>query len=271
MEPETEGRLVSDRKVISHRTYKRVGLTFVGLCFLVGALYTGYMYYAAPILIQEQAEQFLVQLTNEMEKSLSIVEYSIVPRATSTLVIPAPADIQVEQLQSDYTTARAGLEINKDAKVPSIYDLPVGDITYLEYLSNAPLEIQTPLYQMHHELRGVTKHFNRQYSQQSVAARIGKPEEVAYESMAMDAEGKLSFYPSRNVVEARFISEMLARQFPSMAVYVREYANSFINDGIAYGHYTAAEAAVAIQLADDYLAQAEQNQATTPVLQSLEE
>lgn len=229
------------------------------------------MYYAAPILIQEQTEQFLVELTNEMEKNLGVVEYSIVPDATSTLAIPVPADIQVDQLQSDYATARAGLLANKDAKAPSIYDMPVGEITYLEYLSNAPLELRVPLYQMHHELRGVTKLFNRQYPQQSVAARIGKPEEVAYESMAMDAEGKLSFYPSRNVVEARFISEVLARQFPSMAVYVREYADSFISDGISYGHYTAAEAAVATQLADDYLTRAEQNSATTPVLQSLEE
>lgn len=270
MEPEIEGRLVSDHRLLSHRLYTRIGMTFLGLCFLVGAVYTGYVYYAAPMIVEQQQTQFFAALVDDMEANPGEVTFTIVPDAQTRILVPEPVALPAEALALEFAAARAALTDDANDDAPTAFDVPVGEVTYLEYLSTLPAELQTPLFQMHQELRTLTKHFNQQYPQETLATRAGKPNDVRHAELANDVNGNLSVYPSLNVVEAYFIEAVLAREFPSTIVQTQEYVDQFVSQGIAYGHYTAAEAAIARMLATDYITEAEKSEAAKIVFQSLE-
>ncbi len=270
MTSESEGHLVSDHRVIPNYIYRRIGMAFVAIAFLVGAVYAGYAYYALPSIVAVQDEQLLTSIIDQLEGAVGKEVFSIVPNAPSTITVPPPPVVSVDELRRDLMAARDDLPALEYTEAPSLYAMPVGDVTYLEYLSTVTPEIQTPLYQMHVELRNLTKQFNQQYPQVTVASRIGEPELALFTELANDAAGALSVYPSLNVVEARFVSEVLALQFPSEAAFFRDFANNFINEGVMYGHYTITEAMSASALADTYLMAARQNPETAVVFQSLE-
>ncbi len=269
MEPEIEGRLVSDHRILSHRLYRRIGMTFLGLCFLIGAVYAGYMYYAAPAIIEEQAK---VDSNNFIAKKMANVApfaFTIVPEALTTLTVPEQATPSLQDLTTEFTDARATLPSINDAEIESIYDLPVGDITFLEYLNNLPRDIQDPLLQMQSEIDVLVVALNKTHEQKTLAVQIGRDGDLLYED-ATRFDGEVSVYPSHRVAEARLVSEVLARQFPSEADFFREYTNEYIAKGVAYGHYSKLDAAVSLMLVDDYLKVAEQNEQAKVVLQSLE-
>ena len=271
MEQETEGHLVSDHRLLSQRTYQQIGMTFVGLCFLVGTVYVGYLYYAGPIIAEEQDSKEFESIVADLASKQKEMTYEIVPQALSELTIPDPVEPSQADLLREFSEATKSLPETLDSEMPSLYNMPVGEITYVEYLSNLPLEIQQPLYQMHVELRHLTTALNKKYPQVSLAERAGKPEAVRFIESASNLDGALSVYPSLNVVESYFVAEVLAKEFPSQASFFREYADMYIKNGIAYGHYSALDARIATLLVDDYLTQAEKSEQGKVALQTLEQ
>lgn len=270
MELETEGHLVSDRRLLPHRVYKQIGMTFVGLCFLVGAVYAGYTYYAAPVLKAEQVKQGFDAIVAELSERKAEVVYEIVPNAREVLQVPTPIPATLDEYKSEFLRARENISAVSDAEAPTAYNTPVGEMTYVEYLSNLPLELQQPLYQMHVELRDLTSMYNNQYPQITLAERAGQADSLLFRELAEDASKNLSVYPSRNVVEATLIRYVLEKQFPSQANQTEDYIRDFIASGVAYGHYTEAEALSAMMLAEEYIRLAEKSDTAAIVFQSLE-
>lgn len=269
MEPETEARLVSDHKVISHRVYKRIGLTFVGLCFLVGAVYAGYMYYAAPIIAQQQSTDAFNRYFTELFAEKRPFTFSVVPKAIEILTVPEPNTQSPDELKNEFAAARMSLSSTTDSEVQNILDLPVGEITFLEYLNEMPREIQDPFMQMQGEIDELVVHLNQQYEQKTLSERIGEPSTLLYPE-ASKFKGKTSVYPSQRVTEAYFIGQTLARQFPSQANFFNDFVDEYIKNGIAYGHYSKLDATVSKMLVDDYIKSATDTEQGKLVLQSLE-
>jgi hypothetical protein len=270
MEPETEGHLVSDHRLLSQRTYQQIGMTFVGLCFFVGAVYVGYHYYAGPIIAEEQAIEVSDRIFAEKLSHLAPFTFSIVPNALEMVSVPELEPEDSQMLKTEFATARATLLDITDSQIENIYDLPVGDITLLEYLNILPPEIRLPLQQMQIEIETLVLELSKSRVQETLAERVGMPEALMYVE-ATKTRGITTVYPSNRVAEAHFFGEVLAKQFPSQASFFREYVDMYIKNGIAYGHYSALDARIAIVLVDDYLTQAEKNEQGKMALQALEQ
>ncbi len=268
MEPETDGRLMSDHKVISHRTYKGIGITFVGLSFLVGAVYAGYMYYAAPIIAEQQSAEASDRLFTELFAQAAPFSFIIVPNALETLTIPAQTIQSADELKAEFA-ARANFPSNVDSEAQNIFDLPVGEITFLEYLNEMPREMQDPFIQMQGEIDELVLHLNQKHEQKTLAERIGESSALLYPEVSK-FKGATSVYPSQRVAEAYYIGQALAIQFPSQAEFLNDFLNEYINNGVAYGHYSKLDAAVSKMLVDDYIKSAANTEQGKLVLQSLE-
>jgi hypothetical protein len=254
MEPETEARLMSDHKVIPLRVYRRIGAAFLTLSIVVGAVYAGYMYFAWPQINESQLWQQLQIELADIEANTPPLEFTIVPNATEVLSMPERIVATADELLAEFTAAQAKVAIGADgAEIPTMFMVPVGELTYIDYINELPAELQTPLFQMHDEMTAVTKALGTAYDQTTLAERVGQPDQLAYASSLTEAAHQPLVYPSLRVVEAHFISEVLARQFPSSAAFYRDYANSIITDGVGYGYYTEQEAIMARLLVDNYL------------------
>jgi hypothetical protein len=254
MEPETEARLVSDHKVIPLRVYRGIGVAFLSLSIIVGAGYAGYMYFAWPQINETQLWQQLQIELADIETNTPPLEFTIVPDAPEALKMPERLVVTGDELLAEFTAAQAKVAIGADgAEIPTMFMVPVGELTYIDYINELPVELQTPLFQMHDEMTAVTKALGTAYDQTSLAERVGQPERLAYAQSITEAALQPLVYPSLRVVEAHFISEVLARQFPSSAEFYRDYANAMINDGVGYGYYTQQEAIMARLLVDNYL------------------
>ncbi len=269
MEPEIEGRLVSDHKVISHRTYKRIGVTFVGLCFLVGSIFVGYIYFAGPKLAAEQAAVATERFFAELFAQAAPFSFTIVPNAIETLTVPAQTTQSADELKSELAAARVNIPNGVDSAVQNILDLPVGEVTFLEYLNEMPREIQDPFIQMQDEIDQLVLDLNQKHEQKTLAERIGEPSALLYPE-ASTFKGATSVYPSQRVAEAYFVGQALALQFPSQAEFLTDFLNEYINNGVAYGHYSQLDAAVSKMLVDDYIQSAAKTEQGKLVLQSLE-
>lgn len=269
MEPEIEGRLVSDHRIWSHRLYKQIGLTFVGLCFVVGAVYTGYMYYAAPIMAEEKAAAASDHLLSELIANAGPFTFTIVPNAAETLSVPELAPQPVDALKAEFAVVRASLPSRSETEIENILDVPVGEMTFLEYLNGMPREMQDPFMQMQGEIDQLVVQLNQKFEQKTLAERIGEANVLLYPE-ASKFKGVTSVYPSQRVAEAYFVGQALAAQFPSQAQFYTDFINEYIKNGIAYGHYTDLDATVSKMLVDDYVKSAIVTEQGKLVLQSLE-
>lgn len=254
MEPETEARLVSDHKVIPLRVYQRIGIVFLALSTFVGVVYAGYMYFAWPQINESRLWQQLQIELADIEANTPPLEFTIVPNALQVLSMPERLVVSNDELQAEFTIAQAKVAFDPTStEVPTMFTVPVGELTYIDYINELPVELQTPLFQMHDEITAVTKALGTAYDQTSVAERVGQLDRLVYAQSLTEEAHQPLVYPSLRVVEAHFISEVLARQFPSSAEFYRDYANSFIDDGVGYGYYTEQEAIMARLLVDNYL------------------
>lgn len=269
MEPETDGRLMSDHKVISHRTYKRIGIAFLGLSFLVGAVYTGYAYYASPIIAEQQSVEASDRLLAELFAHATPFSFTIVPNALETLTVPAQTTQSADELKAEFAAARVNLPSNTDSEAQNIFDLPVGEITFLEYLNEMPREIQDPFIQMQDEIDQLVFDLNQKYEQKTLTERIGESNALLHPE-ASKFKGVTSVYPSQRVTEAYFVGQALAIQFPSQAQFYTDFIDEYINNGVAYGHYSKLDASVSKILVDDYIKSATKTEQGKLVLQSLE-
>lgn len=269
MEPEIEGRLVSDHRILSHRLYKQIGITFVGLCFLIGAVYAGYMYYAGPSIREAQLEDALENKIAQLDANPLPFEYTIVPNAQEIIKLPELQQFSTEELTSEFEKNSNQINQN-EGEMPSIYNIPVGEITYLEYINNLPLAEQEIVFQMHDEIRTLTKELGLQQQQVSLAERVGQPEKVAYKDNLHSISNTPLVYPSLRVVEAAFIGQLLSRQFPSQATFYKDYTGAYIKEGVRYGYYTLLEAEIAVLVADDYINLAIKNDKAAKIFDSLE-
>lgn len=212
------------------------------------------MYFAWPQINETKLwEQLQIELA-DIEANSTPLEFTIVPDAPEALSMPERLVVSGDELLAEFTAARAKVAITPDGtEVPTMFMVPVGELTYIDYINELPVELQTPLFQMHDEMTAVTKALGTAYDQTSLAERAGQPDQLAYAQLLTEAAYQPLVYPSLRVVEAQFISEVLARQFPSSAEFYRDYANSIINDGVGYGYYTEEEAIMARLLVDNYL------------------
>ncbi|MBY0538771.1 hypothetical protein K2P47_05250 [Patescibacteria group bacterium] len=227
------------------------------------------MYYVAPVIREEQLLQELEAKLAEIEANPPLFEFSIVPNALETITISEPLGQEIAYLQTDFSAAVAR-NPRPDEEPATIFEMPVGDFTYIEYINNLPAELQEPLFQMHDELQTLTKQLGSKYEQTSLAERIGEIDQLAYrETLSLERNQPL-VYPSLRVVEAQFIGEVLASQFPSNASFYRDFVNAYIDEGVAYGYYSSFEAEMARMLVNDYLEAAKQNVSAQLALQSLE-
>ncbi len=271
MPPNGDARVVSDHKLTPRSFYHKIGLTFVGLTILVGLVYAGYAYYAMPVLVAEQGRINLDAFFQELLNNQPPFDFIIVPDATDKLMIPEPVKESTAELNAEFETARQQVPTSEGTDIEWIYDMPVGDITYLEYLNEVPREMQDPLLQMHGEVELLVAEKNKLYTQTSLAARVGRESDLRFPEALRDKAGQVSVYPSQRVAEAYFIGEVLARQFPEQASFFREYVKSYIQKGVAYGHYSSLDADMTMMLVADYLTVAEQNEQGKLVLSALEQ
>jgi hypothetical protein len=269
-----EAQVLSDHKRLPASFYHKLGITFLGLSFLSGVVYAGYVYFAAPILQAEQEKLNSDAYISSLMANAPAFTFQIVPGALTTLTMPAQQDTSVESqaaLAAEFSAARANLLDPGDAEVSNIYDMPVLDITYLEHMNGLPYEMQDPFLQMLSEVEVLVATLNKSNSQATLAARIGNEPALLFAEATKNTENELSVYPSLRVAQAHFAAEVLARQLPSEAEYFREYAQSFIESGIAYGHYSKQDASLTQLLIDDYLSAALKNESGAFVLQSFEQ
>lgn len=270
MEPQTEGgRFLSDHRLLPISVYQRIGMSFVALCFIVGVAYVGYIYYAGPIIAEKQSIEASDKLIAEMIAQASPFTFSIVPNALEIFTIPEPVTPSIDELKAEFTTARDTLPRNSDTEIQKIYDLPVGEITFLDYVNGIPREMQDPFIQMQDEIDQLVVHLNQKYEQKTLASRIGEPDALLYPE-ASKFKGMTSVYPSQRVAEAYFIGKALAIQFPSQADFLMDFVNEYINMGVAYGHYSKLDVAITEMLVADYITAASETEQGKLVLQSLE-
>jgi hypothetical protein len=272
MPQDTEAQVLSDRKLLPSSFYHKVGLTFLGVTILVGLVYTGYAYYAAPILRVEQERANTEAFIRDLMENAPAFTFQIVPDAPTMLTMPSPArNVSRAVLSEEFTSARASLQNLGDGEVPNIYDLPVGGETYLDYINELPRGLQDPFLQMLSEIDELVATLNTSYEQITLANRVGEDEALLFREATLNTKGELSVYPSLRVAHAHFAAEVLARQFPSEANFYREYADQFIQSGVAFGHYSESDARLTEMLIDDYVKAAEKNELGLQVLQSFEQ
>ncbi|MFN3693284.1 MAG: hypothetical protein ACK4SL_04305 [Candidatus Paceibacteria bacterium] len=227
------------------------------------------MFYAAPTIREDKLWQEFEAKIAEIEANPPAFEFIVVPNALEAISLPERINQDPEELKTEFLLAQAKTSrVNEEP--PTIFDMPVGETTYIEYINNLPVELQETLFQMHDELRAVTRSLGTMYEQVPLAERIGEGDQVAYKDLLTPEKDQPLVYPSLRVVEAEFIHQVLATQFPTNAPFYQEYVNSYIADGVGYGYYSALEADVAKMVVSDYLAAARQNASTAAVLQSLE-
>jgi hypothetical protein len=269
MPSDTDAKVLSDHKLMPSSFYHKIGLTFLGLTFLVGLVYAGYAYYAGPILLEAELLSQLEAEIAELEANPPPFEFVVVPNALRDITIPEPVIPIMEELMSEFSAAKKNIP-RTDGEPAIIFDIPVGETSYIEYINNLPSELQEPIFQMHDELIALTKSLGDKYPQVTLAERVGQTDQLAYSDFSTAIASQPLVYPSLRVVEAEFIATLLATQFPSEAAFYREYADSYITDGVGYGYYTDQEASISAMVVADYIAAAKENEKVAPVLQSLE-
>lgn len=273
MPPVPEARVLQDRKRLPASFYHKIGITFLALTFLIGVIYVGCLYYAGPIIKAQQDKADVEAFINSLMANAKPFAFEIVPDALSLLKMPAQdtsAESKVE-LTEEFTMARSGFVNPGDAEVPNILDMPVGEITYLEYMNEMPRELQDPFLQMVSEIETLVESLNKTYSQETLASRIGKNEALIFGDATLNTKGEASVYPSLRVAQAHFAAEILARQLPSQADQFRDFADSYIQNGVAYGHYSQRDAKLTEMLVDDYLNEAAKSPSGSIVIQSIEQ
>jgi hypothetical protein len=273
MPPVPEARVLQDRKRLPASFYHKIGITFLALTFLVGVIYVGCLYYAGPMLKAQQEKSAVEAYINNLMANAQPFAFQIVPDALTSLKMPEQvnnADVTA-QLNEEFTLARSGFVDPGDTEVPNIFDMPVGEITYLEYMNEMPRELQDPFLQMQSEIEVLVATLNKSYSQETLASRIGKKEALIFSDATLNTEGEVSVYPSLRVAQAHFAAEILARQLPSQADFFREFADSYIQSGVAYGHYSQLDAKLTEMLIDDYLNEVAKSPSGSIVIQSIEQ
>lgn len=273
MPPQSEARIISDHNKFSANFYYKILGFFLGVVFLLGGLYASYLVYMAPTLQAEREKAGSDALINNLIANATPFTFQIVPDALTALKMPVQdTSVESRAVETDeFTAARSNLFDLGDAEVPNIYDMPVGEITYLDYMNELPRDVQDPFLQMMSEVEALVTALNKTYSQATLANRAGNEAALLYAEATKNTEGELSIYPSLRVAQAHFAAEVLARQLPSEAEFFRDYANSFIQDGVAYGHYSKQDASLTEMLIDDYLSAASKNESGLLVLQSFEQ
>lgn len=227
------------------------------------------MYYEAPIIPEDHLWQEFEAKIAEIEANPPAFVFTVVPNALEAISLPERINQDPAELKAEFSAAQAKVsQVNEEP--PTVFNIPVGETTYIEYINNLPSEQQAPLFQMHDELRTVTRSLGSKYEQLPLAERVGQSDQVAYKDSLTPEKDEPLVYPSLRVVEAEFIRQVLAIQFPSNAAFYQEYADGYIADGVGYGYYSTLEADVAKMVVSDYLAAAKQNASTAAVLQSIE-
>ncbi len=274
MEPDNsnEGYILSDRRIWFVKLDKLVGISFLITTVVAGLAFVSlsYIYQSRQVTeVSLDVEQFQAQ----NDANPPQFAFTIVPDLLERFSVPALATNTAQEiLLREFLTARENLIIHspEDVDTPIIYNIPVSDTILSEYLIGLRDEEKSTFFQLLIELRALTQHLNRQFPQDTLAVRVGKPNELLYPSGAKDVYGQLSVYPSLRVVEAHFIGELLANRFPAQAAYYRDYVQQFIYDGVGYGYYTVTEADEAKVLVDNYLDTARLNSDVAALLQNVE-
>lgn len=254
---ESPGTIISDHKKLSVKQKFFAGcLLVVSFLLIISAwwLWQGGIYHFSTTLREEKlASDLKNDLLNLVSNPRPFI-YVIVPNATSELSIPAPEAQTVEELSADYQEALSQLPEVLPEK-DSIADFMVNDVRYEEYINALPSRQREIFFQIHEEVKHLTSYFSQQYSVVPLVGRIGTSTVARYlDSTIVDETGASAVYPSLRVVEAYVVAGLLSRQFPDQVMRYEALAEDYAERGVGYGQYSYREAAVARQLAFDYLA-----------------
>ncbi len=274
MEPDNsnEGHILSDRPIWSVKPEKLVGISFLITAVVAGLVFFSLSYISQSRQVTEVSLN-VEQLQAQNDANPPQFAFTIVPDLLDRFSVPNLASSTAQDvLLTEFLIAQQNLVMHSknEADAPTVYNMPVNDMLLSEYIVTLPPDLQSMFFQMIVELRAITAHLNRQLPQETLASRVGKPDELVYPSGAEDVYGQPSVYPSLRVVEAHFIGEFLASRFPTQATYYKDYTRQFIYDGVGYGYYTIAEADEAQGLVDAYLERARLQNEVMAMLQSVE-
>lgn len=250
------GTIISDHKKLSVKQKFFAGCLLVASFLLIifaWWLWQGGIYQFSTALREEKlALDLKKDLLNLVSNPRPFI-YVIVPNATTKLSIPAPEAQTVEELSADYQEALSQLpEVLLEKE--SIGDFMVNDVRYEEYINALPSKQREIFFQIHEEVRHLTGYFSKQYNVAPLLERIGTSSIARYLDPTIVAEtGAPAVYPSLRVVEAYVVAGLLSRQFPDQVMRYEALAEDYAEKGVGYGQYSYREAAVARQLAFDYL------------------
>ena len=258
MNPDLETAISGEDEVLSHRLRWLLLILLTSVLVLVGTVW-----YLTPIsLITEQAKrdqtfdnQFQ-QIVEEYKNRPS--EFTLVPDALTTIILPPPPDSDASDLVS-YQAVQKQLipemiaDIDNDTMF-NTFTLPGFKYSYL-FDSNIN-QNNEKFYQLHDEIRFLVLKFNKQYQRPPLSKRLPNVQHYGTEYPAVPGNDDVpSTYPSVRATEGFAVAELLTRLDNDNADFYQEMADDYARRGIMYGWYGQSDVAAARSLVDQYFTQ----------------
>ena len=258
MNPDLETAISGEDEVLSHRLRWLLLILLTSVLVLVGTVW-----YLTPIsLITEQAKrdqtfdnQFQ-QIVEEYKNRPS--EFTLVPDALTTIILPPPPDSDASDLVS-YQTIQKQLtpemiaDIDNDTMF-NTFTLPGFKYSYL-FDSNIN-QNNEKFYQLHDEIRFLVLKFNKQYQRPPLSKRLPNVQHYGTEHPTFTGNDEiLPIYPSIRAAEGFAVAELLTRLDNDNADFYQEMADDYARRGIMYGWYGQSDVAAARSLVDKYFTQ----------------
>ncbi len=242
---ETEGgadaRIIDESRVIPASFYNRVGLSFfvIALVTVVVAAIVFYLYipYGRDVSFTNYiASELPLLIDNEAPVEFVLVPSSVVDLAIEQLVVPSTSTDQY--IWEEYAYDRS--LILSETAVDTVYDFPVKDTHFGEFINATPLS--PTIYQILDEVRELVYQTNAQTGQNNLVLplgeRVGRPNEMHFvESVSFGTPPITTTAPSLRVVEAEVVTLLLGYLFPDNEIYYQQLGDDYINKGLIYGLY----------------------------------
>ena len=259
MNPDLETAISGEDEVLSHRLRWLLLILLTSVLVLVGTVW-----YLTPIsLITEQAKrdqtfdnQFQ-QIVEEYKNRPS--EFTLVPDALTTIILPPPPDSDASDLVS-YQAVQKELtpEMIANIKNDTIYNaFSFNGLNYGYLLNSNPYQDNGNIYQLHDEIRFLVLKFNKQYQRPPLSKRLPNVQHYGTEHPTFTGNDEiLPIYPSIRAAEGFAVEELLTRLDDiDHADFYQATAEAYAMRGIMYGWYGQSDVAAARSLVDQYFTQ----------------
>lgn len=210
--------------------------------------YQGVISNPQPLTDEELRAEF-DRLVAEAEAKPFVFEF--VPNALEVIALPAPVDTTASDFENYQTLKPAvGMFTEEDVEEDTVYAFAFGDDSYGEYINTS--EHQFMLYQLHDELRYITKNLNFLHPRPVLTERIEGVEQIGTVDPALFGDETPSVYPSVRAVEGFLVAEVMSRFDQANAEKYKAMGEAFAKRGIMYGHYGASDVAAARSVVEQY-------------------